>query len=177
MKDASKPQFTITKMTLEEVEPATAMRLQSWLDTYVNDAVGVTQEWILERNRKQMTPEFMEARKKRFLSVDMTGWVAKNAEGKIIGVTNPYVDEAGLQHVGSLYVDKNYHRLGIGSELLKKVIEQSDPKKPIVIGVVSYNDRAIIFYKKWGFVEITNSETHFDGIIPEIMMSRKGDQQ
>ncbi len=177
MNMTTKPQFTISKMTLEDVEPATAMRLRSWLDTYVNEAVGVTREWVLERNRKQMTPEFMEARKKRFLNVNMTGWVAKNAEGEIIGVTNPYVDEAGIQHVGSLYVDKNFHRLGIGSELLKKVIEQSDPTKPIVIGVVSYNTRAKAFYKRWGFTEVPNSDSLFGELIPDIKMIRKGDKQ
>lgn len=30
------PKFTITEMTLDDIEPATAMRLQSWLDTYTS---------------------------------------------------------------------------------------------------------------------------------------------
>ena len=31
------PKWTIEETTLEDVEPATDMRLNSWLDTYVND--------------------------------------------------------------------------------------------------------------------------------------------
>ena len=60
---------------------------------------------------------------------------------------------------------------------MQKIIEWSDPTKPIELGVVTYNARARAFYKKWGFEEIPGSETLFDNKIPEIKMIRKGDQQ
>lgn len=170
-------QFTIAEMTQEDIEPATVMRLQSWLDTYVNDDAGVTREWIEKRNKDQMSHERMKERRTRLASSKIKAWVAKNAEGKIIGATTPYIDEEGNQRVGSLYVDKLYHGMGLGSALMQKVIEGYDSARPIVLGVVTYNERAKSFYRKWGFEEIPNSETMFADKIPEIMMIRKGDEQ
>lgn len=169
--------FTITRMQKDDVEAVVKMRLDSWLDTYVNERVGVSREWILERNRRQLSPERIEARKAFLDSPKMAGFVAKDRAGTVIGGATPYEDEHGIQHVGSLYVDKIWHGRGVGSALMKKIIEWADPMRPIVLGVVTYNERAKAFYRKWGFMEIPNSETLFDNKLPEIMMTRKGDKQ
>jgi GNAT superfamily N-acetyltransferase len=103
--------------------------------------------------------------------------VAKDADGTIIGVTTPYIDENGIQHVGSLYTDKRWHGKGVGAKLMEKVIAWSDPTKPIELGVATYNERAKAFYRKWEFEEIPGSDMLFDDKIPEIKMIRKGDEQ
>lgn len=172
-----KLQFTIEDMTADTVEQATKMRLESWLETYMNDEAGVTREWIEARNRLQLSPEKVAERKKRLENPNGARWVAKDTNGNVIGAATPYVDDAGVQHVGSLYVHKNWHGKGVGGALMQKIIEWSDPAKPIELGVVTYNARARAFYKKWGFEEIPGSETLFDNKIPEIKMIRKGDQQ
>jgi GNAT superfamily N-acetyltransferase len=172
-----KQDFTITRMQEDDVEAATKMRLQSWLDTYVNDAAGVSRAWIEERNQRQMSPERLAARKALLDKPKTASFVAKNAEGEVIGGAWPYEDEQGVQHVGSLYVDKKWHGKGVGGALMQKIIQWSDPKKPIVLGVVTYNERAKAFYRKWGFEEIKGSDTLFDNTLPEIMMERKGDTQ
>jgi GNAT superfamily N-acetyltransferase len=172
-----KPQFTIEEMTADTVEAATKMRLESWLDTYVNDEAGVTREWIEARNRMQFSPEKLAERKERLSNPNGARWVARDERGDVIGVTTPFRDENGVQHVGSLYVNKNWHGKGVGGALMRKVIEWSDSTQSIILGVVAYNERAKAFYRKWGFKEIPGSETVFDGKIPEIMMTRKGDEQ
>lgn len=170
-------QFTVEKMQLEDVEAATHVRLQSWLDTYVNDEAGVTREWIKVRNREQLTAEKMADRKRRLMTSNSAGWVAKDADGTIIGVINPYRDAKNVQHVGSLYVDKRWHGEGVGGELMRRMIEWSDPTQPIELGIATYNGRARVFYHKWGFKEIAGSETLFDNMIPEVKMIRKGEEQ
>ncbi len=181
MEKEAVPQFTIEDMSLADIEEATAMRLESWLDTYVSDEHGVTREWIEERNQVQLSDEKVASRRDRFLDGKKKGtfaaWIARDENGSIIGSTTPFVDKDGIQHVGSLYVDKNWHGKGIASQLMQKVIGWFDPAKPIELGVVSYNERAKAFYRKWGFEEIPGSETLFDGHIPEVMMIRKGDKQ
>ena len=164
-------------MTADTVEPATLMRQQSWLDTYVNDEAGVTRQWIEARNKSQLGPEKTAARIKRLNNPNGAAWVARDQAGNVIGATTPYRDEAGVQHVGSLYVDKAWLGKGVGGALMQKVIAWADPDIPLELGVVSYNDRAKAFYRKWGFEEIPNSETLFDDKIPEIKMIRKGDKQ
>lgn len=167
--------FTIERMQPEDVEAVTEMRLQSWLDTYVNEAAGVTRAWIEARNEKQRSPEAMARRIKQMEDFG-AGWVAK-VGGAIVGSTTPYKDQYGIHHVGSLYVAKEHHGTGVGAALMQKIIEWSDSTQPLVLSVVSYNDRAKAFYKKWGFQEIAGSENLFDNVIPEIDMVRPGDNQ
>jgi GNAT superfamily N-acetyltransferase len=170
-------QFSIEAMTSDDVESATRVRLQSWLDTYVNEDAGVTREWIETRNKDQLSPERMAGRKKYLSTPNAAGWIAKNSKGGIIGVANAYLNDNNVQRLGSLYVDKNWHGKGVGSELVKRVIEWSDPARPIELGVVTYNERAKAFYRKWGFREVPDSEALFDNMIPEVKMIRKGDKQ
>lgn len=172
-----KLQFTIETMTDDTVEQAAKMRLQSWLETYVNDEVGVSYEWIEARNAKQLSPESVAIRKKRLSNPNGARWVAKDLDGNVIGAATPYRDDKGVQHVGSLYVDSAWHGKGVGSALMQKIIEWSNPAKPIELGVVTYNDRAKAFYRKWGFEEVPNSDMLFDDKIPEVRMIRKGDKQ
>lgn len=169
--------YEIKRIAVSDIEAVTRMRLQSWLDTYVNEAAGVTREWIEARNERQMSPEYQEARMKRFEKNNRTGWTAFDSDGKVIGAATPYKDEEGVQHVGALYVDKNWHGQGVGGALMQKVIAWSDPTLPIELGVVAYNDRAKAFYRKWGFEEIPGSEELFEEVMPEVKMIRKGDRQ
>lgn len=172
MEKEPKPQFTIEKISAETFDEANRMRLQSWLDTYVNDELGVTREWIEGRNIVQMTDEKRKARLERLNDPRYAGWIAKDADGKVIGVTTPYVDEEGVQHVGSLYVDKEWHGKSVGRKLMQMVVDWCDPTKSIELGVVTYNERAKAFYRKWGFEEVPGSETLFDDKVPEVKMVR-----
>ena len=172
MTEQLKKQYIIEKMKPEDVEASTEMRLQSWLDTYINEEYGVTEEWIKERNERQRSSESAEQRVQA-LKEKGTGWVAKSSSGEIIGATTPYIDTNGVQHVGSMYVNKDYHGMGVGHSLMQKVIDWADPAKSIELTVASYNERAKEFYKKWGFVEVPDSETVFEEKIPEIKMIRK----
>lgn len=175
MSEQLKQPFIIERMQPEDVEAATEVRLQSWVDTYVNKEAGVTREWIEARNEKQRSPEAMTRRIKQMEEFG-AGWVAK-IDGQVIGSTTPYKDQYGIQHVGSLYVAKEFHGNGAGAALMQKILEWSDSTQPIVLSVASYNDRAKAFYKRWGFIEIPGSEGLFDNVIPEVDMVRPGDNQ
>lgn len=174
------PQFVVEEMSVDDIEPATQMRLASWLETYANDEHGVSRNWIAARNVRQQSSEKQAARRERFLSgkADGTfmGWVARDENGAIVGATTPYISKDGVQHVGSLYVDKNWQGKGPGSALMQKVVDWFDPHKPIELGVVSYNERAKAFYRKWGFEEVPGSEMLLENVVPEIRMVRKGEK-
>ncbi|MGV9001808.1 MAG: GNAT family N-acetyltransferase [Candidatus Saccharimonadaceae bacterium] len=165
--------YTIELITPENIDEASRVRLNSWADTYVNDELGITRQWIEDRNSIQMSDEYRKRRLERLQNPKSAGWVAKDKNGVVVGVTTPHIDDEGVQHVGSLYVDKNWHGKGVGGALMQKVIDWFDNSKPIVLGVVTYNERAKAFYRKWGFVEISGSETLFANKIPEVMMSRE----
>lgn len=165
-------------MQLEDIEPVTEMRLQSWLETYINEAAGVTREWIEEHNQKRLSQDAMEERRERFLDGKaqgtFNGWVAKDAEGTIIGSATATIDENGIRGLSSLYVDKTWHGTGVAHELMRNVIDWlGGDKHEILLGVVTYNERAKAFYRKWGFEEVPGTDHLFDAKIPEIKMMRK----
>lgn len=172
-----KPRYTISEMTADDLDGVSIMRKQAWKDTYTNPEVGVTEEWIDERFASRLAPEGHAARQTRFLDGKQAGtlnaWTARNEKGEIIGATTPYIDQDGEQRVGSLYVDKRWHGTGLGSELMQRVVDWFDPEKPIALEVVSYNDRAKAFYRKWGFEEVAGSDALFGDKIPEIRMIRQ----
>ena len=175
------PKFTIMEMSVDEIESATEMRLASWLDTYVNEEIGVTREWIELHNIEQVSAEKALSKKKRFTYGKEQGtfnaWVAKDTDGTIMGSTTPFTDDTGHQHLGSLYVDKKWHGSGVSSELMQKVVDWFDPSKPIELMVVTYNGRARAFYQKWGFEEVPGSNVMFEEKIPEIKMIRKAQNE
>lgn len=160
-------------MKADDIEPAILVLSKSWLDTYVNEALGVTREWIEARNQMQQSADRVEARRERFKDANTAGWIARDEAGSIIGVTMPYRDDKGVQHIGALYVDKNWHGKGVGGGLMQKVIHWFGPNEPIELGVATYNERAKAFYRKWGFKEVSNSESLFAGKIPEVRMIRE----
>lgn len=164
--------FVIERTTPETIEEATEMRLQSWLDTYVNDKFGVTRQWIEDRNKLQMSDAYRKRRLELLSNPKLQSWIAKDESGKVIGMTSPYTDTNGIQHVGALYVDKEWHGKGVSGQLMQKVIDFLDPTKPIELTVVAYNERAKAFYRKWGFQEVPGSESLFDDKIPEVKMVR-----
>lgn len=179
MEKESPPKFTITEMQPDDIGESTDMRYRSWSDTYVNEEYGVTQSWVNERSERQTSDTAAAERRERFLrnkaNNSMNAWVARDSEGHIIGSTTPYIDKDGVQHLGSLYVDKLWHGTGVASQLMQRVVDWLDPSKPIVLGVVAYNDRAKAFYRKWGFEEVPDSEWLLEGKIPEVRMIRKGE--
>lgn len=168
METEPKPRYTIQDLSAENIDEANEMRLRSWLDTYVNDELGVSREWVQDRNSTQMSDETKKRRLERLKDPRCKGWVACDQTSRVIGITTPFVGEEGAQHVGSLYVDKDWHGSGVASQLMQKVIDWFDADKPIVLGVASYNERAKAFYRKWGFEEVPGSETLFNDKIAEI---------
>ncbi|MFZ1250775.1 MAG: GNAT family N-acetyltransferase [Candidatus Microsaccharimonas sp.] len=171
------PRFEINEMTVDEIDEASLMRMQSWIDTYVNVEYGVDETWIRERFKEKLDPATKHLREDRFTSALAAGtfkaWVARDRKGELIGSTTPFISEDGTQRIGSIYVDEAWHGNGVGAQLMQRVIDWFDPAKPIQLEVVSYNERAKAFYKKWGFQEVPGSEALYDGKIPEIRMIRQ----
>jgi len=169
---------SIYKMDVDDVESVGRMQMQLWIETYVNKEFGVTEEWVRSRWENRLKPEIILERKRKLAedqkSAGKESFVAKNKEGKVIGVIGYSRDENDRQELGMIYVEKSYHGKGVADILMDKIIEWADPQKDIYVGVVVYNNRAKAFYEKWGFREIEGSDKLFDGKLPEIMMARKG---
>jgi len=61
--------------------------------------------------------------------------------------------ENSEHRIGAIYVLPDYQRRGIGGLLITKAFVWLGKKNDIFINAVSYNQKAIGFYKKHGFIE------------------------
>lgn len=174
--DESSP-FTVARITPDTIDEANEMRLRSWLDTYINDGLGITREWIETRNERQMSDASRKRRLVNLKNPNSRSWIAKDERGHVIGMIAPYTDAAGSQQVGGLYVDKQWHGKGVSGALMQKLIDYFDPAKPIELTVATYNERAKAFYRKWGFQEVPGSEGLFEDKIPEVKMVRPAEAE
>lgn len=125
------------------------IQAEVWLQTYPNEEHGITEEDILAKNLAN--PKRAERWQKTIESTDKgyRVWVAKEGE-KIIGYCLATTGEKE-NYVDSLYILSEYQGKGVAQQLMEVALRWLGSDKPIGLGVVSYNARAIAFYKKLGF--------------------------
>lgn len=172
-------EYIIRDAVEADAEAIIAMHAASWLDTYPNEAAGVSYEWVKDRTDKWSTAEKIVARRERIAQSrkdpNYMYKIAVTADGTVVGLACPFRDEIA-QRVGGLYVDKAYQGKGLGSLLMNEILKWADPKRPLELEVATYNERAKSFYRKYGFSEVEGSERLYD-VIPIVEMIRKGDQE
>lgn len=127
---------------------------KTWLATYPNNENGITNEDIesvFELDQTAEGKQKMEKRKERYENKSVRTWVAEDKDN-IVGFCVT-IKEENNSRVGAIYVLPSRQKEGIGSMLLKEALEWLGNKEDIYVNVVSYNNNAISFYKKFGFVE------------------------
>lgn len=127
------------------------IQAEVWLQTYPDEDRGITKEDILAKNLAN--PKRAERWQKTIESTDKgyRVWVAKEGEN-IIGYCLVMMGEKE-SYIDSLYILSEYQGKGVAQQLMEVALRWLGSDKPIGLGVVSYNARAIAFYKKLGFQE------------------------
>ena len=144
-------QYTFEKMKIEELEETLSL-VKRVFDEF--EATYYCQEGI-ENFYKFASYNNL----KELLKRNMQIIVAKN-KNKIIGMI-AFRDNS---HIAMLFVDKNYHKQGIASNLVKMAKFQCrENNMELQTITVNSSPYAVGFYHKLGFVD-TNSEQLVDGI-------------
>lgn len=173
-----KPQFTIRKASLEDVEAIRAMQAQSWRDTYQNDDIGVTKEWLAEETASWLTPDKLDDSKERFknfLSDPAHFYRIALQGGEVVGLLHLDTKEDGSKHLWGLYTAAHTHGSGLAQKLMA-LADEWVGESDVDLEVASYNERAKAFYRKYGFVETEILPELFKDKIPTVKMVRKGDK-
>lgn len=138
-----------------DAEGIFAVQLGGWLTAYVNHDLGITAELINARfaNREERIAK-LKARIKDIAAgaPDKRLWVAV-ADGRVIGYCSPLKFSETSGRLGALTVEPEYQGTGVASRLIQLAIDWFG-SMPMDLSVVAYNQRALAFYKKFGFVEI-----------------------
>lgn len=132
----------------------------TWLNTYPNLKEGITIEDVKAKFELDKIPEGkmqIEERKKKYGDKSVCTWVIED-ENKIIGFCVAH-KKKDFNRVEAIYVLPNYQGKGLGKLLINKAFDWLGNNKKIFINVVSYNDKAINFYKSFGFIKTGRSGT------------------
>lgn len=124
----------------------------AWLQTYPNEALGITSENLLE---KLGDIDAKTEERKKFLQSAQNNQnihysVAVN-DGKIVGFLFAIKGENNI--IEALYVSPVEQNQGVGTILMRRVLEWFGSNSHISVNVVSYNHDAMSFYEKFGFIE------------------------
>jgi ribosomal protein S18 acetylase RimI-like enzyme len=183
MADADFP-VAVRPAVPDDAEGVSRVNVQTWLATYPNDELGITAELLrvhLEGATGEKTAAKI-ARIRRSIEEPTAGgshgasYVAAYG-GAIVGYTRPLVTGEGRHRVGALYVLPAFHGRGIGHLLLERNLAWHGDEQAVYLHVATYNEHAIRFYQRHGFV-LTGEEGHDDVAaigdvrIPEIEMLR-----
>jgi GNAT superfamily N-acetyltransferase len=167
--------WTIRKAKRSDAQGIFLVIFVGWLDSYVNEAIGVTREFILSKKLFQLEYGFYRDKLKyEFLdnSEDNIHYVAEDSNGVILGHLHANRDGENGQVLQGLYVYKELHGTGLAQELAKRFDEWEDKGQDSSVHVVEYNARAIRFYEKLGFVD-TNKRDVVSEKIPCAYMVKK----
>lgn len=162
MESSGNSEIAIEIATAADAEGIIGVHHAAWLKTYPNQAAGVTVEDI-ESRFEDVSGERM-ARRKRNLELPEPGTttlVARKA-GTVVGVCM-VVKKDDRNQLQMIYVHPEHQRLGIGKKLWDEGRRFLDLAKDTYVDVVDYNQQAIDFYTKLGFVPTghTHQEERF----------------
>ncbi len=172
---------SIVKATAKDAEAVSELLRQTWLATYPNADAGITKEEIILRTdgeNGERIPQNIENWRKRIETDDgsVAVFVAR-IDGNVVGMTAPCIIE-GKRRIGAMYVHPEIQGKGIGSQLMDKALEWHGDQEDIYLLVASYNQKAIDFYRRYGFEQtdaavIDEGDVYGNTHIPEIEMIRK----
>jgi len=146
--------WTIREVTKHDIQAVFSVILVSWIDTYVNEELGITKQFITESQLKYLTYDFYstECRFDYFSNTaDNLYLVAENDNGIIGGFLHCQRPE-GKQLLDGIYLLPELKGTGLAQQFVARFLEWEDKSKDTELGVVEYNARAIRFYEKLGFV-------------------------
>lgn len=167
----------IRKATPQDAHVIGKIYHQSWLATYPNEEVGISVQDIVNLNL-----DSEENAKERALKLANPGSKSHRYVAEIDGTV---VGHCGFEihpthgYLRSIYVLPEYISRGVGAALMQKAIEIMAECPEIILSVVTYNERAIRFYERWGFAiteaprpEIHESPFPNGKTIPQFHMAR-----
>lgn len=89
------------------------------------------------------------------IRANLENFIVAEDSGNVIGAATFYDYGETLKEVRSFAIDENYHGMGIGSALLKKLIENIDGKSSTRIFTLTYKPE---FFSKNGFTVVSKDD-------------------
>ena len=147
-------EIQIREAQKQDAEEIQKLYYKVWLETYVDESLSITKESLINRFSKltskesiQWLSDFLESK----IPSNHKYLVAKH-ENKIVGVV--YLEkEEDHNRIQGIYILPEYQNQGLGKRFWDMAISFFGKNNPIVLDVAEYNQKAINFYIKLGFID------------------------
>ncbi len=146
-------EIKIMKASPEDVLGILDVLYKTWLVTYPNKELGITVQDIESSYENAFLPENIEKRKEKITQneINEKRLVAKCGD-QVVGMAM-MVKSIDKNQLRSLYVLPEFQVKKIGFRLWSELKDFIDPNKDTTVELADYNQQAINFYKKLGFVD------------------------
>lgn len=147
------PDITIRDINSEDAEAVVNVFYKAWLDTYPNEKLGITKADIESKFKNSFDKDYIQKRGERYENLpDDTKMVVAVDGDKVVG-TASMVRNPENNQLRTIYVLPEMQGRGVGRKLWNDLAGFRDPNKDTIVHVADYNENAITFYKKLGFVD------------------------
>jgi RimJ/RimL family protein N-acetyltransferase len=162
------------------------LRTPKWKD--LDDLLELINSLVDEKAEIYITEKFTREEEAKWLLEVITSlekdeefFLTAEVDKKVVALADFQIKKGDKEHrVGAIgiIVKKGYRNLGIGTEILKTILEQAAffGLRNLTINVFATNKRAIHVYKKVGFIEsgiIPNRHFRQGKLIDEIIMKKR----
>ncbi|AUG75821.1 N-acetyltransferase [Kitasatospora sp. MMS16-BH015] len=166
-------------MMIDAPRPADAeqlgpLLLRVWLETYPHPAAGIDEEWIREQRGSAATAEGIDQWREFIAAAQREPEVSycrvvRRGTG-LVGVICGLRGE--LVTLGPMYLLEEVQGSGLGGRLMAEFLAWAG-SDPMALWVTEYNERAVRFYRRYGF-EPTGERELWRGRLPNLRMVRDG---
>ncbi|MBP6926099.1 MAG: GNAT family N-acetyltransferase [Candidatus Pacebacteria bacterium] len=168
------PTFSIDEPRIGDENALAPMHIQAWKETYVTPESGLTTEGVdamlghmlINTDFRKNTIAEALANPEKILYR-----VIKNSNGSIVGFLHGSKNE-DVNELDGIYLLDEVKGSGTGDKLMETFLAWSDKSKPCRLEVFSFNERAISFYTKYGFVKTDKPTQLYKDKLPFIEMIR-----
>lgn len=149
--------FKIEKAESTDAADISRVSRKTWQATYPNEELGITIEDIRERTEGR-DGELIEQKIEQWRNtIESSGenhdvFVAR-VNDEIVGFINPKIGKNGKRRLGAIYVSPEAQGNGYGAALLLTALEWHGGESDIYLHVTAYNQSAIEFYERFGFIQ------------------------
>lgn len=126
---------------------------KTWLDTYPNEEAGISKEDISKFIEERLTEDSIALRAEAIKNKGVNKNIFLAKDGSNVVGDCSVLDNGETYQLKGMYVLPEYQRRGIGQMFWKYAQDFLTDKKDIIVWVASYNEKAINFYQKLGFVK------------------------
>ncbi|MEI6887534.1 MAG: GNAT family N-acetyltransferase [bacterium] len=135
------------------------VRDTTWAETYANPRLGITKLMIQNHLKRKFNEVYIQRYYETLKQKNIKNWIVQDSKKEIVGWLFCSKDTEIKGSIG-MYLLPEFQSKGIGSKLIEREIKWLSKLKYIELEVVSYNEKAIKFYKKFGF-KFTGNKSDF----------------